>query len=747
MLAETEENFLVGVSTGVLSGGPRSFVAANYLPVLKRPSESQIIGWLGAVDPEDWQAITAFAPTARQRHQVLRAGLEALSIRYEGDLNPEALRLKFGELLDEEGAIGRLKSIFASGARFQLSVEEAESLDADLEANSDLSLVYLSGHSHCGWRFREGAWTNASMERFHCQYWKLLRQMLQRPDVPIGGLDYLPDEEFDLVTNRISGVPDYECEHSSTASRFEKIAKDFAERTAVVCGGKQISYRDLNEAANRLAHYLMYFSVRPSSVVAICLPPSIELVIAKLAIHKLGAVSLVLDQRSSVEEHAKLLLSCGNPLCIADTSFEGGNALYLAKEASAIRSQSKLNPSVQIRPEHAAEIVVAFDASGAPQTVLNLHRSVLLASAGNSFLRFGCDDVVVQASRSDSAAGSFEFWSALLNGGKLVLPIVEFGDDIAGLAVFIKKNKASRLLIPEGRLAAWLKDGLEGLLAPETLIVWGPDEQSRVIAQLAAHRRKGRILHAYGNAGMGLIGLLRPIATAETGSTLAEPVPGTAVYVLDSAGAPVAIGAVGELCVEGPGLAWGYMNDAGQERPSYAAKDFGRGESGRYYRTGDLVRWNDRGRLERVARLGQLAQLDELKLDLFAIEREILKAPQVLACAVVVRQVAGHLKRLVAYVQLQEPVVNLRRVLRDELAKSLPCHMLPHEFVTVQSLPLKADGQLDRQALSAPALGPEVSDAEADARAAEAGKLRRVHPSVSRPGLWDLWKQALRKIV
>lgn len=747
MLAESEEKIFVGASPGVLSGGQRSFVAASYLPVAKRPAETQIIGWLGVVDQEDWHAISAFAPTARQRHQVLRAALEALTIRYGGELNSEGLRLKFNELLVEERATERLKSVFASGARFQLSVEEAESLDAAVEANSDLSLVYLSGHSHCGWRFREGAWSNAGIERFHGQYWKLLRQMLQRPDVPIGALDYLPDAEFDLVTKRISGVPDYECEDSSTASRFERIAKDFAEKIAVVCGGKQISYRELNEAANRLAHYLMYFSVRPSSVVAICLPPSIEMVIAKLAIHKLGAVSVVLDQRASAAERTELLLSCGNPLCIADTSFEGGNALYLEKEASAIRSQSKLNPSVQIRPEHAAEIVVAFDAIGAPQTVLYLHRSLLRASAGNSFLRMGCDDVIVQASRGDSAAGSFEFWSALLNGGKLVLPIVEFGNDIAGLAAFVKKHKASRLLIPEGRLAGWLKDGLEGLLAPETLIVWGPDEQPRAIAQLAAHRRKGRTLHAYGNAGMGLTGLLRPIAMAETDALIAPPVPGTAVYVLDSAGAPVAIGAVGELCLEGPGLAWGYMNDAGQERPGYAAKDFGHGESGRYYRTGDLVRWNERGRLERVTRLGQMSQLDDVKLDLFAIEREILKAPQVLACAVVVRQVAGHLKRLVAYVQLQEPVVNLRRVLREELAKSLPCHMLPHEFVTVQSLPLKGDGQVDREALSAPALGPEVSDAEADARAAESGKLRRVNPSASRPGLWDLWKQALRKIV
>lgn len=753
MLAEAEEKNSFFVGPDLIAGTQRSFIAAHYLPIatlgkVQQSDEPQIVGWLGAVDGEYWRMLEEFAPTPRQRQQVLRATLEALTIRYAGLLEADGLRMRFAELLEDVEAQARWQTQIAEGASFRLCVEEAASLETAEVGEANLNLIYLTGHSHCGWRFRAGSWTAKSIERFHEQFWRLLGSALQRPDSAIGELDYLPESEFQLLTQHLCGSVNYECDDHSTVSRFEKIAKQYPARTAVVCGNRQIAYAELNEAANRLAHYLMYFSVRPSSVVAICLPPSVEAVIAKLAVQKLGAVSLMLNSNAPTEEHGRILQNCGNPLCISNASLTGGNTLNLDAEAAAIRSQSKLNPSVHIRAEHAAEMVMAYDGGGSsPQTTLYLHRSLLSVARGNTLLRTTSEDVIVQCARVDSAQASLECWTALLNGAKLVLPIVEFGDDTRGLAAFLRKYKATQLYLPEGKIIDWLQHGMETLLGVDTLLVYGPDEQRAALMELSRLRRKGRLLHSYGNGGMGLLGLLRQITTSVPEETLAIPVEGSAAYVLDVSGAPVAIGAIGELCLEGPGLAWGYLNDSGSERSVFASKDFGRGEGGRLYRTGDLVRWNEYGRIERVSRLEQRVCFEGNVVDLYAIERELRKAPQVLDCAVVVRQVAGHLKRLIAYVQLREPVVNLRRVLREELAKSLPPEMLPNEFVPMSTLPLHRDGQLDREALSAPALGPEVSDAEADARAAEKGTLRRCTGPASRPGLWGLWKQALRKIV
>lgn len=751
MLAELEEKSKGdGRTASICSlGGPKSYIAASYLPIKKQTAEQPTVGWVGEIDPLCWSALCEFAPTIKHRHQVLRATLEALVLRYAGALDLEALRIRVADLIDDSMASSRLSRMQSVGAPFLVCIDGAQNSERAADPQADLTLVYLDGNSHCGWRFREGTWTNGGIERFHLQFCKMLAEILRSPAARVGELDYIPSPERELVSEAWTGVASYGLECQSTVGRFEAIAKRFADLPAVECGHKQIDYQTLNEAANRLAHYLMYFSVRPSSIVAICLPPSIEAVIAKLAVQKLGAVSLIIDPQDAEADRAKTLENCGNPLCITTGPVQGGNIVSLERDAQSIRTQSKLNPAVQIRGEHAAEIVFSLDDFSSSRSTLMLHRSVLSMVSVDAFPQPNVEESIVQTGKLGSGQASFEFWSALLNGAKLVLPMIEFGDDLAGLSAFLKKHKSKLLYIPEGRLSQWLKAGLEGLLVPETLIVGGPGLQSRAMEKLSRKRKRGNLIQAYGNAESGLLSLLKRVddSAASREDLLPPASPGTAVYVLDPAGLPVAVGAVGELCIESSSLAWGGLSNSTVDGSGYECKHFTAASSGRYYRTGELVRWTESGRIERIGRGVQLAQLESLTVNLYEIESELRKAPHVLDCVVVVRQVAGHLKRLVAYVQMEESIVNLRRTLRDELAKSLPEHLLPSDFVEVQSLPLNRIGQIDRDALALPALGPEVSGAEADARAAESGKLRRPDPRFAKLGLWGLWKQALRKIV
>lgn len=727
----------------------RSYVAADYLPIQKKEAGQSTIGWVGAVAPGVWTELQNFASTPKQRHQVLRAALEALSLRYAGALDLESLRLRGADLLDDAQAELRRGRKQAAGAKFQLFIEAGLGLETDGECAADLGLIYLEGHTHCGWRYPAGSWSSAGIERFHEQYWTLLAELIRRPSARVGELEYLSSAELELVTTKLSGVAAYDFENQSAVSRFEAIAKRYPDLPAVSFGRTEVDYRTLNEAANRLAHYLMYFSVRPSSIVAICLPPSIEAVIAKLAVLKLGAVAMVLDAQDDEQSREATLRNCGSPLCITTGERTGKDFVNLERDAAAIRTQSKLNPAVQIRAEHAAEIVLSGHGSSGAKSTLILHRSILSMVSVDAYPQPNVDDVLVQTGRAGSAQASFEFWAALLNGSKLVLPMIEFGDDIAGLSEFLRKQRVKLLYVPEAQLPKWLHKGMDGLLVPETLIIGGCGLSTQTLGKLLQRRKKGYLIQAYGCAESGLVGLLRRVeASQPNGADLLPPAsPGTAVYVLDPAGIPVGIGAVGELCVEGPSLAWGRLSESTVEGAGFESKQFGALAGGRYYRTGELVRWTEGGRLERIARLSQMSEFEGTLLNLYEIERALRNVPYVLDCAVVVREIAGHLKRLVAYVQLEEEIINLRRTLREELSRALPGCPLPSDFVRVQSLPLNRFGEVERESLSAPAIGPEISDAEADARAAEKGKLKRTAPRSARQGLWGLWKDALRKIV
>jgi acyl-CoA synthetase (AMP-forming)/AMP-acid ligase II len=699
---------------------------------------------VGPVEADVWKKLERFAPTARQRHAVLRAALEALVIRYAGPVAVDDLRLPFAALLDDEKAVRRSTHRANAGALLQIAIEAVPALENAQDSGLDLCLVYLEGASHCGWRFPEGAWSTGRIERFHQQFWHLLRNALETPNQPVGALEYLAGSEKALVTGPWAGTPNYDQPYSSAIHRFEEIARQWPDRIAIVCGREQINYRAINESANRLAHYLMYFSVRPSTIVAVALPESLELAIAILAIQKLGAVAMPLDPSLDEQSRNTHLELFGNALVISNGAFAAPKVLDLSREAAAICSQASTNPGTQIRAEHAAEIVQGLAPSGAKQSTLLLHRSILHAALDTECLPFRPNDVVLRGGRTGSAQASFEFWAALLNGSRLVLPLPhQFSPK--PLHELARKHKATFIYLQGAHLERWLRESSETLAQTDKLVIGAP-VAPKLRDRLLRLRKKGTQLEALGGAETSLLGMLRWLKPGVETNLIGHPRQAMAAYALDPAGSPVAIGALGELCLEGPGLAWGYLEEKADCAAAFQTKDFGQGEGGRYFRTGELVRWNEDGKLEHVGRLNQRVSFEGVKVDLFAIERELRRAPQVRDCAVVVRQVAGHLKRLVAYVELESPIVNIRRVLREFLAESLPEHYLPSDFLVMNSLPLTRDGELDRALLSAPALGPEVSDAEADARALESGAGLTGSRRGSRKTLWQLWKEALPKL-
>jgi non-ribosomal peptide synthetase component F len=650
--------------------------------------------------------LEAFAPTAEQRHRVLAAGLEALALRYGAAFGEGDIHLRFTELLAEGSADRRSQKVAAEGAGLHVAVCSASDFATAGVAGADLTLVYLEEGQQCGWRYRKGTWRPGRVERLHAHYWKLLEMLLERPDAAIGEHDYLTEEEREAVTGTWAGEARFVREADSLAGLFEEVTRRFGEETAITDGELTLTYRRLNEAANRLAHYLMYFSVRPSSVVGIWMAPGVEMVVAMLAVVKLGAVVAVLDPEGAEEDVEAKWEKLGEPMVIARGPWaakakqRGWQVLDLERERVAIGSQAKMNPGTLVRAEHAAAIVE--NGEGSKGLLLLLHRSLGAAAAERCWdVRPG--DAVAHLSPVGSLQSQFEIWGSLLNGARLVMAPLEAARTAKRVAEFLKRQKVNVLCLGAGRFGHWAAKAPEVFATVERLIVVGQGS-GKAKAKVKSVRGRLRLVDAEGPAEATLVGALGK---------------DTAKFILDAAGQPAAIGVVGEVCLEGPSLGWGYLDGPSVAADRFIGKNFVEGQGGRLLRTGQLAYWTESGEMVAWGAKAKQVQFNGVALNLERIEKALEKREAVREAVVVVRELAGGVQRLVAYVVLDAPVANLRRTMREELAGELPEHYLPNEFVVLEGLPLTREGQVDRALLEAPVTGPRVSGAEADAIAAE----------------------------
>ncbi|MFM8332784.1 MAG: amino acid adenylation domain-containing protein, partial [Candidatus Methylumidiphilus sp.] len=300
------------------------------------------------------------------------------------------------------------------------------------------------------------------------------------------------------------------------------------------------------------------------------------------------------------------------------------------------------------------------------------------------------------------ASPSFDvsFWElsmALLSGAALVVAAKEDMMPGAALAGLVARQGVTHLSLTPPVLAAMTPDSLEGV----TLAVGGEACPPERVAAWAAGRR---FINAYGPTETTVCpAMSEPVAAIAHTPPLGRPLPNARLYVLDDGLQPVPGGVAGELYVAGPGLARGYLNRPGLSAERFVADPYAAefGEvGGRMYRTGDRVRWNAQGELEFVGRVDTQVKIRGFRIEPGEIEALLSSHEDVAQAAVIVREDRPGDKRLVAYVAADE---NLNpAVLRDWLKQRLPDYMVPTAVVCLESLPLTANGKLDRHALPAP---------------------------------------------
>ncbi len=525
----------------------------------------------------------------------------------------------------------------------------------------------------------------------------LAEALEKRPEAPVRALNILPAAEKRLLLETWNATqapyPDQRCIHQL----FEQQVESTPDAIALVYGEHILNYAELNARANQLAHWLIGQGIQPDNRVAVQLERSIELVVAQLAILKAGAVYVPIDPRVPDERKRWLITDCSAKLLLTDIPVD------LADEIGAIRTEDYHNPDLLRSSTELAYIMYTSGSTGTPKGVMVPHRAVVRLVINNGYAEIGPDDRVAFEANPAFDASTFEVWSPLLNGGTLV--VIDHATLLTSKE-FVQALQTYRITV------LWLSVGLFNQLAAELspalpqlkiLMVGGDVLEPHVIKQVLRNNPPQQLLNAYGpSEGTTFTSTYRitVLPSEVVRIPIGRPIANTRIYLLDTSGQPVPLGAEGEIYIGGDGVACGYLNRPELTAERFLADPFSDKPDASLYRTGDLARYLPDGNLEFLGRNDQQVKIRGFRIEPGEIEARLMEHP-VVSEAVVLVLGDGQDKRLVAYVaaEANEELVNR---LRTHLSAVLPDYMVPAAFVRLDAFPLTPNGKLDRRALPVP---------------------------------------------
>ncbi|MBV8786820.1 MAG: amino acid adenylation domain-containing protein, partial [Mycobacterium sp.] len=465
------------------------------------------------------------------------------------------------------------------------------------------------------------------------------------------------------------------------------------EAVAVSCGGRSVTYRELDEAANRLAHLLAGHGAGPGERVALLFSRSTEAVVAILAVLKVGAAYLPIDP-ALPSARVELVLADAEPIAAITTAdlagrLDGHRPLVVDVNDPRIDDQPSTPLPVPV-PSDIAYLMYTSGTTGVPKGVAVTHHNVaqLLATFDAGLPPAG---VWSQWHSLSFDISVWEIFGALLWGRRLVVvpeSVAASSDDLHALLI---AEKVSVLTQTPSALATLPRDGLEST----AVVVVGEPCPPDLVDRWAP----GRVMiDAYGPTEATIYAAASAPLTAGSGVVpIGSPVPGTALFVLDRRLRQVPHGVVGELYAAGGGVAGGYWRRAGLTASRFVACPFG-GSGARMYRTGDVVRWGADGQLQYLGRADEQVKIRGYRIELGDVQAALAGLDGVQAAVVIAREDRPGDKRLVGYVTGTADPAGARAV----LAQRLPAYMVPAAVVVLDALPLTVNGKLDKRALPAP---------------------------------------------
>jgi amino acid adenylation domain-containing protein len=575
-------------------------------------------------------------------------------------------------------------------AQFELTVEVNEIGDDELR----IQLIYAAD------LFAPG-----TIGRFGSHFVRVLEALADTPELAVGAVGLLGPEELEEITRSSSNET---CSSDETILQaVERQVSASPGAIAVVFGGVVVTYGELNERANRLAHHLMERGVGPDVAVGVVLERSVEMVVGLLGILKAGGAYVPVDPQYPEERIGYMLQDSGVGLVLTQAALlerlalpEGVQALAL--DRLDLERQPTGNPGVALHAQHLAYVIYTSGSTGRPKGAANRHGALhnrLAWMQAQYGLQAG--ETVLQKTPFGFDVSVWEFFWPLMVGARLAVAPPGAHKEPQQLAELIARHEVSTIHFVPSMLQAFLADeGVGECTSLRRIICSGEALPAQVQNEVLERLPQAGLYNLYGPTEAAIdVTHWRCRDDGQTQVAIGRPIWGTRCWVLDADLNPVPKGVAGELYLGGEGLARGYLGKAGLTAQRFVADAQGRGE--RLYRTGDLVRWRADGELEYLGRLDHQVKIRGNRIELGEVEAQLLAQPGV-AQAVVVAQQGAAGARLVAYVAAAAGARLQPQGLRAALGRELPEYMVPALVQVLEELPLNANGKLDRKALPQP---------------------------------------------
>ena len=532
----------------------------------------------------------------------------------------------------------------------------------------------------------------------------LIESLLSAPQAALHSLPLMAGDERRRVVEAFNQVAAEYPATMGVAQLFEQQAEQTPQRTALICGGDQLTYQQLNQSANALAKVLLdRCQLQPEQRVGVLMKRSQRPLIAALAILKAGGAYVPLDPAYPQSRIQYMLHDAQCRVVISETALIEACAPHIEAvewiDASLPAEGVETNPAPRAAGASLAYVIYTSGSTGEPKGSLIEQRSITRLVKNTNYIQISETDCILQTGSLSFDASTFEIWGALLNGASVCLPHEDDLLDPRRLAELVNARRVSVLFLTTSLLNQMVEANID-LFRPLRVLLTGGEKVSVKHINRVRHHCPGLVmLHVYGPTENTTFSTYYPIEGQQRGDVpIGGPIANSTLYILDERGQPQPIGVPGEICLGGDGVARGYLNRDAQTQEKFVRDPFSPG--GKLYRSGDLGVWNADGAVSFIGRIDNQVKVRGFRVEPGEIEIRLQQIEEVNQAAVVARETSIGTKELVAYFSTRGVLSAAQ--LRQRLANELPDYMVPARLIAMEQLPLNRNGKIDRKRLPEP---------------------------------------------
>jgi amino acid adenylation domain-containing protein len=548
-----------------------------------------------------------------------------------------------------------------------------------------------------------------TMARLTRHFITLLDGVVSEPDLPVSRVRMMPPDERESVV-RAWNDTGHDVDPRPVHELIAETVARAGDRFAVICGDARLTYRELDQRANRLANHLRRRGIGPEDLVGVHLARSAELPVAVLGILKAGAAYLPMDVDHPRERLLAMLADAPAAAILTSEDLAEGlrtagtYVLALDRDWDRVAEEPDTDPAVRVHPDNLAYVLHTSGSTGRPKGAMNTHRglSSQLAWVQRTY-PIGEADRLLHKTPAGFDVSVRELLWPLVAGARLVLAAPGGHRDPAHLVDVIESNEVTVVHFVPAMLAAFL-DAPDLARRCRTLrrVICSGEALSGELQQRYFASLDSPLNNFYGPAEATIDVAHWPCRPdRQQAALIGRPVDNTRLYVLDALMQPVPVGVPGELYIGGHQVGRGYAGAPATTAERFLPSPFGE-PGARIYRTGDLARWTADGELEIIGRTDFQVKIRGYRIEPGEVEAVLTASPSVRTALVLLRDDGPGDPALVAYVVPEDGAHPAAAELRQVVAERLPEYMVPSAFVTLDALPLNANGKVDRGALPAP---------------------------------------------